>query len=469
MAIRIFLALVLLVSGLHLFTGYADNGDFSRSTHFVFDKPVGFSANWPQDPLEQGRRFTSAWHDRWEYLHEHEWPDWGRLFSFSSYKIYLLLQASVFGLLSSWTGAEVPYSLIIGSLLSRAIFLIGIAGLLLVHGKHLTGVAFWCLAALLSFIALESSWIAYLNSFYEDQVVIVFMPIFACLIVEYLRRREVWTGLTTMVLATFIGAAKTAYFYLPALTALFLFPMLRRRFGIARVVVLVAISQSLALVPVLFDRYQGVNSYFALYYGTLKVLNEDEIDRLATLGSKPILRECVGVSGFGGAKNADCLKRAGATYRDVFEVVVREPRVIPRLATEVARAGTQLNLKYAKSMLGAPDFSGFPLFRVFREAFSFGLNTVALVLTLASLGFVIKNWTRIDSAHYRLLRAGCIIGSFGALQYPVSLAAGLGDIFKHLLPGNFALALAFALIVSAFVQIATQSSRQSAPEIPPLA
>jgi hypothetical protein len=222
-----FLATLFSFSLLHVLTGYADNGDFSRSAGFIFEKPLGFSTMWPSTEAEEWkRRFFTEWHDEWIFLPN--WPDPGRLFSLSSYKIYLLIQARLEVLI---TGDNSRYSIILGSLLSRGILYSTIAVLLIILRRRLPLFAFWLFAIPAAVVFLNAGWIAFLNSLYEEQIAIIFLPILAVLLIRYFLDNSLAIGIALLILATITGSAKPAYFYLPVLTAVFIFPVLDQKFA----------------------------------------------------------------------------------------------------------------------------------------------------------------------------------------------------------------------------------------------
>ena len=77
---QISLGVFFALSLLHLLTGYADNGDFSRSASFLFENPRDFSTMSPAVENEEwSRRYFNEWHDKWSFLQN--WPNTVKLFS----------------------------------------------------------------------------------------------------------------------------------------------------------------------------------------------------------------------------------------------------------------------------------------------------------------------------------------------------------------------------------------------------
>lgn len=173
---------------------------------------------WPAAESEEWRRrFFSEWHDKWVFLQN--WPNIENFFSVSSYKLCLLSQAY----LSTWISVESSYySIISGSILSLLI-LCAVFLLIAHYLRHqISNLTAWIFVAFFGLIFIDSSWIAFLNSFYEEQIAIVFLPLLVFLLLKFRANQSTKTGFWFPLCATFIGSAKTAYFYLPTLSFLFL-------------------------------------------------------------------------------------------------------------------------------------------------------------------------------------------------------------------------------------------------------
>ena len=448
-----FVVVFLALHALHLLIGLADSGDSFRSTSFLFDRPVGFDQNLYDINSEEGRRrFLTHWLDQWILLPDA--PRFDLLETFSSYKIYLGLQV-LFSCALMGEGA--PYSIMVGSLLSRVIY---IGGWLLLFGVlravFPVGLS-WIPVIVLAVVSLNADFTSYFNSLYEEQLLIICMPLLAWLLYLFRRKGQVVIGVSVLILSAVLGASKLAFFLLPMIAAFFLFPLFSGRWAKLKFLVLVACAQGSALQPFLEARYVEANRYHAVYYGVLQVLTGEELQRLGSLGEKPVFPECVGVSSFhpGGL---DCLKKAQASYGDVLYLLASEPVIGWRLFLRLIDDGRHLELEYlGKSLSGAPDFSQIALFSLWQKVYTYYVNVIVGLMFLGVLSCV---WRRrrleesIGSARLRLnpLEAvGVFLVIFGLIQYVVALGDGFFEINRHLMAGNFCLSMAFGMLLAALL------------------
>ncbi|MBH1541360.1 hypothetical protein JY440_06880 [Stenotrophomonas maltophilia] len=445
-ALGIFIALSLL----HLLTGYADNGDFSRSAGFLFERPHDFSTMWPAAESEEWRRrFFGEWHDKWIFLKS--WPNTENVFSFSSYKLYLLFQAY----LSTLIGVDSSYySIISGSILSRLI----LCAVFLVFAHHLryqiSKLTAWIFILIFGFILIDSSWIAFLNSFYEEQIAIVFLPILGFFLLKFLTNQNTKTGFWFLLCATFIGSAKTAYFYLPTLSILFLAPFFSSKNKLTKLILITILLQAVSLLPAYFGKYEKINSYHALYFGALKVLPNTEASSIKSIGEKPVFHECIGVSAFSPLGNK-CMEKSNTSYADVVKLIGNHPSVGFEMIFKVFEDGRAIRLEYlGKEIKNAPNFSESYVFNIWPKFFAKGLNYFILLALLAASFLLIEKRSLLSDKEKSVLLIGVFFAAFGFSQYIVSLGDGYYEITKHLTAGNYALALSLPFIFAAIISAA---------------
>jgi len=439
-----FLGILIALSSLHLFIGYADNGDFTRSVGFIFEKPYGFSAMWPLAGTEEfNRRFQSEWHDKWVFLNS--WPDEKHLFSYSSYKLYLLLQIKLSAL---FLEDARYYSIIAGSLISRIIFLSAFFALFRNVRKTVPVPTFWIFVVLASMVFMAASWTAFLNSFYEDQVAIIFLPVVAFLLYKYNQQHSLKIGFSVLIFATIIGSSKTAFFYFPILATPFVFPIHRGKHAAIMFALAVAICQSITFLPVYFGQYQKVNQYHAVYYGALKCAQQiDEAKNIEAIGNKPVVQECIGVPFFSPAGEA-CMQKANANYGDVARLIYKYPKVGFKMIAQALSEGSHIDVPILEKKLpGAPDFSNIPIFNLESIIFSHSLNL--LVLTITALVFPVLFLASTNNLLVcgAMLKIGLFFSIFGFCQYVTVLGDGFFEITKHLMVGNFSLALSATFLL----------------------
>lgn len=453
-ALGIFIALSLL----HLLTGYADNGDFSRSAGFLFERPHDFSTMWPDAESEEWRRrFFSEWHDKWVFLQN--WPNTENFFSVSSYKLYLLFQAHF----STLIGVESSYySIISGSILSRSI----LCAAFLVIAHHLrhqvSNLTAWIFVTLFGFILIDSSWIAFLNSFYEEQIAIVFFPLLGFLLLKFRENQSIKTGFWFLLCATFIGSAKTAYFYLPTLSLLFLIPFFSSKKELIKLTLITILLQGISLLPVYFGKHEKINSYHALYFGALKVLPNTEASSIQSIGGKPVFHECIGVSAFS-PTGQKCMETSNASYTDIVKLIGNHPGIGFRMIFKLFEDGRETRLEYlGKVIKNTPNFSESAVFNLWPKFFSKGLNYFIFTALFASGFLLVAKKSLLSDKEKSILSVGIFFAAFGFSQYIVSLGDGYYEITKHLAAGNYALALSLPFIFSAIISAA---HREVAPRI----
>lgn len=442
---RLFLVAFFGLSCLHIYTGYADNGDFWRSTSFLIDKPVGFLSNWPEsETAEWKRRFFFEWHDRWVFASE--WFQSG-FFSLSFYKLYLLMQAGVSMLLS---GDSTQYSVILGSLPSRVLVFASFVALAAwIRARH-GALAGWGFALPAAAVLLDSGWMAFLNSFYEEQIAVVLLPVLALLMLRFLERRTVRSACLLLACAALMGATKTAYFYLPLLVFLFIFPWLHKPRG--WVFAAMCAGQFLAFAPVALGKYAGINAYHSVYFGALKVLPPQERAAMQSLGRKPVLQECIGISAFEPSGPA-CLQNAHVRHGDFVSLLVRNPSIAYSMLGVALQEGRHAIDGLGKGMRNAPQFAQLGIFNLLPPLFMRGFNVFVLGL-LAALACVAIVRACLGKSLEPLLMAGIFLALFGWSQYAMALGDGFFEIRKHLVIGNYALALAFPFMAAACFSMA---------------
>jgi hypothetical protein len=431
-AVLVLLAAILTASSVaHLWTGLADQGDYARSTGFLLDRPAAFAQEVRAARATDRRdRFLSAWHDRWVLR---DAPDWGSLFNASSYKLVLAGQVAFDAAL---TGDRV-HSLRVGSVPARLVLLasvLGLAALALRSGSLAAALPF---VLLLGATALESSFVAFLNSAYEEQVAIVALPLLALVVWRGSLGQARVGGAIGVAVAAIVGGSKAQFFAIPLLVVPFLWPTLRARFGPRRALGLVVAGQLAAAAPLVFNPASGVNAYHASYYGILRAMAPASL-AAARIGGAPVLAECVGVKAFG-PRGEDCLRRAAVGFGDVARLAVTHPRALAAAFGGIVVAGTDLELAYlGKAMPHAPTLAELPPFAGWRALFRLaGLAVFPAVILATTLLLRASRAAPLAGA----TRAGAFLGLVAITQYLVALGDGLVEVPKHVLVGNYASAL----------------------------
>lgn len=203
-----------------------------------------------------------------------------------------------------------------------------------------------------------------------------------------------------------------------------------------------------------------MNVYHAAYCGLLPALSRAELAG-ARLGGAPVLRACVGVGAFapGGAA---CAERARHGYADVLALAVAHPRASARVIGRALELGPDVELAYlGKEAPGVRSFAALPAFGVWRTLFAV-MGAGVLVLAAAAGAWLVRGRGRGRGA----ARGALLVIALGLSQYAVALADGLVEYPKHVLVGNFALALGLTLAAVVGAGGAAVRSRAASPPPP---
>ncbi|WP_244807539.1 hypothetical protein [Caballeronia zhejiangensis] len=459
---RAFAALVLALGALHLFSGIADNMDFNRSISFFIQRPDGFDSLFPVAGSDEAHRlFLTYWHDKWVFRPRlFERP---ALFTLSSYKIYLFAQSLFVRLLN---GGTHDYSLIIGSLISRAIYFGSFLTLFVQTRRTENLLVSWVFMALAGVLALSSEFSAFFNTFFEDQLVIIFLPVLALIVYCIDRSRQGQRALrwSALGLATFIGAAKTAYFPLPLIVAPFVLPLYAGRRAALKAAAVMALCLCITVLPVFSGAFKGVNQYHALYAGALTVLSQDEAASIGHIGDKPVLKECIQVVAFD-PKGLSCLERAHSTYFDVLRLVALKPAIVPRVIGAMFEAGNDIRIGYlGTTMEHTGNFMYVPVFAWWRDLYVHHVNCAVLGSLFVSIILIARFRKTERAGRLALLKVSCLLALFGFACYATTFGDGLADSTRHLIAASYALSLSAVLFVPGVIALLARHSASVSPD-----
>lgn len=441
---------LVMLGGWHIDTGYANNGDFPRSIAFLFDHAVGLSDIYvPEGDPEHGRMFFNAWLDQWVIRGEGiRFRDVG---AESFYRFYLLSQV----FLTSWSehGSSL-YSMAKGSWLSRAILYSSLLIFVLQFYRRFPLWLLWVGLTALSVLFLETAWVAYLNSFYEEQVAFIIFPWLALALSQYLMRRRELDLWIVLLLAFILGWSKTAYFYLPTLIFGFLlcFGLKSKR----KLFFVWFVCQLVAFYPVVAGKYKHVNPYHSVYYGALMTLSSDELGQVSDVGKGAIVKNCIGVAVFF-ADGERCMEQAKIRRLDLVDVIAQKPQILPRMLGRALSEGREIDLSYlGKAEEGHETRASLPVFNGWKWLFRHGAQYMAFALTV--LGVCLTLFRGAERAD-PLLAAGVFVLVFGWSQYFAALGDGFYELPKHLSIGNYALALGTILSITGLFSVALTQRR----------
>ena len=193
----------------------------------------------------------------------------------------------------------------------------------------------WMALALAYFMAHN---IYLFNSFYQEHVFWLGLPIILCGFLDPLRWRS-----TLFILfgATLCGAAKTQFFYMPILTLIWqaAWSYIQRKSQNRLLLIGLFLSQLFCTIPVVNNPYRELNFYHATYYGSYFLSSPQMHEQLQI---PPETFSCIGSDRWGvvlAGKNGDergstittCFDQVTLTTTDVLRPYLQDPTLLWRM------------------------------------------------------------------------------------------------------------------------------------------
>lgn len=295
---------------------------------------------------------------------------------------------------------------------------------------------------------ISSSNLAFFGSFYQEQVLLIFLP----LLLLTVNKRTTEAYLTTFLSVTIIACSKGQFFYFPAI--LFCYYLIYDRKGMLLKIPLVAISLALSLLCMMFTTSTvAYNKYHSVYFGVYEYerMNGIELPEGAD-------KNCVGIDSWGNrfdlksgvvstSIGEECFnKHKDATFKETIEEILKHPSMLLKLPFDDG-VKTQLTENYFHVYKAMPliiNNDGFyAKITNLKDALYKNVRFFLLVLALAfSLAF------RSDKIS-GLLFLCC---SLGISQFYISfIGEGYRDMDKHLFGMNFSFDMAVLLITTSLI------------------
>lgn len=392
------------------------------------------------------------WHESWIATpHREGVSNW---YSLSTFKPWVYAQYIASSLI---TGDFDTYHMIAGSILPRCLFVVGVGALIVLARRRMPWPAFAVLFVGISAIVLDSSFAAFFNSFYEDQLAITLFPVLTFCVVRNYMVSGVRFAVLALALALLIGASKTAFFLTPIVLTPFLWSTFRANGKTRFLLVAVVLSTAVTLVPVKFGAYKAENQFHVTYYGALSVLSKDELLNIAQSAATPIDLDCVNNNGFG-PEGEKCVAAVRATYMQGARLILSHPWIGVRMIGEVFKTSNHIRIEGLSNEVssGIKPPSGF-LFSMWDRIYSFHLNLLGLPIGFLALwlcnrqanggGGFLRGWTM----------SGIFLLAFGYLQCITVLGDGLYELQKHLLVANYSISFALVIVLSSFIASAIRA------------
>jgi hypothetical protein len=148
------------------------------------------------------------------------------------------------------------------------------------------------------------------------------------------------------------------------------------------------------------------------------------------------------------------MAKAHASYVDTLRLICGHPKIGLRMIAQVFSEGSDIRLGLGKSLSGAPDISDIRAFNLMSVVFPYCFNLAVLCLAAVSAALVFLISQVLPRPQRRLLEVGLFLSAFGFSQYAFALGDGFYELRKHLVVGNYSLALAAAFLLPALAQAA---------------
>ena len=183
---------------------------------------------------------------------------------------------------------------------------------------------------------------AFFQTFYPEQIALVALPLLCATLVGYFPARAVLFTVSLMALAW----AKTQYFYVPVLAlVVLLIHKEARPMPFKKLIIVCAVAQIIAILPIARTTYAEANRYNSTYFGSYLALNPDERANLH-LSSKQLA--CIGTDWWGNriespiaveAESASkaCGETLKVSHKDVLIPFLRHPMLFFRMVTDTVQ------------------------------------------------------------------------------------------------------------------------------------
>ncbi|MGX9249650.1 hypothetical protein ACWXWI_01800 [Pantoea ananatis] len=402
-----------------------NTGDYYRSVFPFIESIPNFSNNLPFSyPLKES--FSPL--DSYEYK--------------SSYSLIIYAYASLVHIFSN------TFSITLYSSILKFFYVIIASFLFLkiseLEDKKILFVSYLlCIAPLIS-----SSNLAFFGSFYQEQVILILLP----LLLLAVNKRTTEAYLTTFLSVTIIACSKGQFFYFPAI--LFCYYLIYDRKGMFLKIPLVAISLALSLLCMMFTTSTvAYNKYHSVYFGVYEYerMNGIELPEGAD-------KNCVGIDSWGNrfdlksgvvstSIGEECFnKHKDATFKETIDEIIKHPSMLFKLPFDDG-VKTQLTENYFHVYKAMPliiNNDGFYA-KITNVKDALYKNVRLFLLVLALLFSLAFRSDKISG----LLFLCC---SLGISQFYISfIGEGYRDMDKHLFGMNFSFDMAvFLLTVSIF-------------------
>ncbi|WP_250305988.1 hypothetical protein [Escherichia coli] len=361
----------------------------------------------------------------------------------SSYSYILYIYAYIISFFTNYLDLRLLSSIL------KIIFIITLYSLFRNITKE-NGAKFLAIFFIIALPMLSTSNLAFFSSFYQEQIVIIALPIVS-LFISGNNKKDI---LITFIAATLIACSKSQFFYLPLIIAIAYGIFNRDKFKFK--ILLTVLSMSLSLMCIWGSSGAAAfNKYHANYFGIYEYAKINNIDIEQNVDQK-----CIGVDAWGNKFNlehgaiqttlgGDCFGRnTSAGFVDVIRWVAKNPSIIYNLPVDAG-----IKTQYTENYFHV--FNGIKLIQGNTGALSY-LTEVKDYL-FKDLRFVILFITMLLSIIFIRKKLSILlftVCSFGTSQLYVSFfGEGYRDLDKHLFGMNFAFDLTIFIVMCLLVRL----------------
>ncbi|WP_251841947.1 hypothetical protein [Enterobacter hormaechei] len=361
----------------------------------------------------------------------------------SSYSYILYIYAYIISLFTNYLDLRLL------SCILKVIFIITLYALFKAITKQ-NSIKYLVIFFIITLPILSTSNLAFFSSFYQEQIVILTLPIIA-LHVTRSNKKDI---IITFVAATLIACSKSQFFYTPLIVAIAYSIFNRDNLKLKALLTLISMSLSVLCISGSTGA-AAFNKYHATYFGVYEyaTINNLELDQ-------NIDRKCIGIDAWGNKFNLEsgavqteiggvCFGRNVASgFGDVISWVVKNPSIIYNLPFD-AGIKTQYTENYFHVFNGIKLIQG---------------NTGVMSYLTETKDYLFKNIRFLALFIAMLLAIICLrkqhsisvftICSFGASQlYVAFFGEGYRDLDKHLFGMNFAFDLSIFIAISLLIRL----------------
>jgi len=365
----------------------------------------------------------------------------------STYSYILYFTGEVFKLFTDQLDARI-LSAIIKSIYIAIFFSLYVR----LHNYRISYMDYAVVLLLIVFMCSSSN-IAFFPSFYQEQVVLIFLPLMAMCLVR--RENTLVTTALFVVSAFVIGGSKSQFFYMPLLSMFFVFHFINYR----KLTFLALLLAQIACIFFVMNSSDATNfnKYHSAYYGVYAYEKMNGIDLPDGVDEK-----CIGIDAWGGQLDKEkgshrstlgksCYENnKNVSFIDSVREYVKHPSIIwmlpfddivkDNLVTDYIHVAKTIKVIVDDKITWSTQLTHM------KDGVFGNLRMFAMILIMAA--FLVNRKTRSMSLPIIL------VSLFGISQFYISfIGEGYRDLSKHLFGLSFSFDMVVFLSISSLIYI----------------